>query len=133
MIKAPLDGVVAKRQVQLGQRVQPGVPLLTVVPLDQVHVDANFRRSSCRVRVGQPVTLHADLYGSSVTYHGVVEGFSAGPGGLRGDPGPERDRQLDQGGAAPARIKLDPAELQAHPLRVGLTMSAEIDTRGGQQ
>ena len=136
VIKAPLDGVVAKRQVQLGQRVQPGVPLLTVVPLDQVHVDANFKEVQLQqVRVGQPVTLHADLYGSSVTYHGVVEGFSGGSGAaFAAIPAQNATGNwIKVVQRLPVRIKLDPAELQAHPLRVGLTMSAEIDTRGGQQ
>ncbi len=136
VIKAPLDGVVAKRQVQLGQRVQPGVPLLTVVPLDQVHVDANFKEVQLQqVRVGQPVTLHADLYGSSVTYHGVVEGFSGGSGAaFAAIPAQNATGNwIKVVQRLPLRIKLDPAELQAHPLRVGLTMSAEIDTRGGQQ
>lgn len=136
IIRAPVGGVVAKRQVQLGQRVQPGMPLLTVVPLDQVHVDANFKEVQLqKVRVGQPVTLHADLYGSSVTYHGVVEGFSGGSGAaFAAIPAQNATGNwIKVVQRLPVRIKLDPAELQAHPLRVGLSMSAEIDTRGGQQ
>lgn len=136
VIKAPLDGVVARRQVQLGQRVQPGLPLLTVVPLDAIHVDANFKEVQLqRVRVGQPVTLHADLYGGSVTYHGVVEGFSGGSGAaFAAIPAQNATGNwIKVVQRLPVRIRLDPAELQSHPLRVGLSMSAEIDTRGGQQ
>ncbi len=78
VVRAPVDGVVAKRQVQLGQRVQAGFPLLGVVPVQEMHVDANFKEVQLKkVRIGQPVILHADIYGSAVTYHGTVEGFSA--------------------------------------------------------
>ena len=81
VIRAPVDGVVAKRQVQLGQRVQAGTPLLAVVPVQEMHVDANFKEVQLeKVRAGQPVTLTADIYGSSVTYDGTVEGFSGGSG-----------------------------------------------------
>ena len=81
LIKAPIDGIVAKRQVQLGQRVQSGMPLLSIVPIQNMHVDANFKEVQLeKVRVGQPVELHADIYGKSIIYHGVVEGFSGGSG-----------------------------------------------------
>lgn len=78
MIRAPISGIVAKRQVQVGRRVQVGMPLMTVVPTDHIYVDANFKEVELRdVKVGQPVTLTADLYGDDVTYHGVVAGFPA--------------------------------------------------------
>lgn len=136
VVRAPVAGVVAKRQVQLGQRVQPGVPLLTVVPLDQMHVDANFKEVQLqKVRVGQPVTLHADLYGKDVTFHGVVEGFSGGSGAaFAAIPAQNATGNwIKVVQRLPVRIRLDPAELQAHPLRVGLSMSAEIDTRSIRQ
>lgn len=136
VIKAPVDGVVARRQVQLGQRVQPGMQLMSVVPLDAIHVDANFKEVQLqKVRVGQPVTLHADLYGGSVTYHGVVEGFSGGSGAaFAAIPAQNATGNwIKVVQRLPVRVRLDPAELQSHPLRVGLSMSAEIDTRGGQQ
>ena len=80
-IPAPVDGVVAKRSVQLGQRVSPGAPLMAVVPLTQVWVDANFKEGQLEhMRIGQPVTLIADLYGSDVEYHGTVDGLAAGTG-----------------------------------------------------
>jgi membrane fusion protein, multidrug efflux system len=136
VIKAPVDGVVAKRQVQLGQRVQPGVPLMAVVPVNDIHVDANFKEVQLqKVRVGQPVTLHADLYGKDVTFHGVVEGFSGGSGSaFAAIPAQNATGNwIKVVQRLPVRIKLDPAELQAHPLRVGLSMSAEIDTRSTRQ
>lgn len=78
VIRAPISGIVAKRQVQVGRRVQVGMPLMTVVPTDHIYVDANFKEVELRdVKVGQPVTLTADLYGDDVTYHGVVAGFPA--------------------------------------------------------
>jgi membrane fusion protein (multidrug efflux system) len=81
IVRAPVDGIVAKRQAQLGQRVSSGVPLLSVVPVQEMHVDANFKEVQLEnVRAGQPVALQADIHGSSVTYHGIVEGFSGGSG-----------------------------------------------------
>ncbi len=132
VVVAPVDGIVAKRQVQLGQRVQAGMPLLTVVPVQEMHVDANFKEVQLKkVRVGQPVQLHADIYGSSVTYHGTVEGFSGGSGAaFSAIPAQNATGNwIKVVQRLPVRIKLDPAELQKNPLKVGLSMSAEIDTR----
>lgn len=131
-VKAPVDGVVAKRQVQLGQRVQAGFPLLTVVPVHEMHVDANFKEVQLeKVRVGQPAIVHADIWGSSVTYHGVVEGFSGGSGAaFAAIPAQNATGNwIKVVQRLPVRIKLDPAELQANPLKVGLSMNVEIDTR----
>ena len=133
VIRAPVDGVVAKRQVQLGQRVQAGTPLLAVVPVQQMHVDANFKEGQLEnVRAGQAVTLHADLYGGGVTYHGTVEGFSGGSGAaFAAIPAQNATGNwIKVVQRVPVRIKLDPAELQAKPLKVGLSMTARIDTRG---
>jgi len=133
VVKAPVDGIVAKRQVQLGQRVQAGMPLLTVVPVQEMHVDANFKEVQLKkVRVGQPVKLHADIYGSKVTYHGTVEGFSGGSGSaFSAIPAQNATGNwIKVVQRLPVRIKLDPAELHSKPLKVGLSMSAEIDTRG---
>ncbi|SFM93966.1 membrane fusion protein, multidrug efflux system [Formivibrio citricus] len=132
VIRAPVDGIVAKRQVQLGQRVQAGTPLLTVVPVQEMHVDANFKEVQLEnVRPGQPVTLKADIYGGSVTYHGTVEGFSAGSGAaFSAIPAQNATGNwIKVVQRLPIRIKLDPAELQAKPLKVGLSMTAKIDTR----
>jgi membrane fusion protein (multidrug efflux system) len=132
VIRAPMDGVVAKRQVQLGQRVQPGMPLMALVPVHQMFVDANFKEVQLqKVRVGQAVTLHADLYGKNVTYRGTVEGFSGGSGSaFSAIPAQNATGNwIKVVQRLPVRVKLDPAELRANPLRVGLSMSAEIDTR----
>lgn len=132
IVVSPVDGIVAKRQVQLGQRVQAGMPLLTVVPVQDMHVDANFKEVQLEnVRVGQPVKLHADIYGSSVTYQGTVEGFSGGSGAaFSAIPAQNATGNwIKVVQRLPVRIKLDPLELQKNPLKVGLSMSAEIDTR----
>ncbi len=133
IIRAPLDGVVAKRQVQLGQRVQAGTPLLAVVPVHEMHVDANFKEVQLEnVRAGQPVTLTADIYGSSVTYKGTVEGFSGGSGAaFAAIPAQNATGNwIKVVQRVPVRIKLDAEQLAANPLRVGLSMTARIDTRG---
>ena len=136
VLRAPLDGVVARRMVQLGQRVQPGMPLMALVPVNDIYVDANFKEVQLeKVRVGQSVTLHADLYGKNVTYQGVVEGFSGGSGSaFAAIPAQNATGNwIKVVQRLPVRVKLDPTELQANPLKVGLSMSAEIDTRSGGQ
>jgi len=133
VVRAPVDGVVAKRQVQLGQRVQAGTQLLAVVPVQQMHVDANFKEGQLeKVRAGQPVTLSADIYGGGVTYHGTVEGFSGGSGAaFAAIPAQNATGNwIKVVQRVPVRIKLDPAELQSNPLKVGLSMTVKIDTRG---
>lgn len=133
IIRAPIDGVVSRRQVQVGQRVAVGTPIMTIVPLSRVYVDANFKeRQLSRVRPGQPVTLTADLYGSDVVYHGKVVGFSGGTGSafalIPAQNATGNWIKVVQ--RVPVRIALDPKELAAHPLRVGLSMEAEIDISG---
>ena len=131
-IPAPISGYVAKRAVQLGQRVSPGTPLMAIVPLDQVWVDANFKEAQLAdMRVGQPVSLHADLYGGKVDYHGQVVGFGAGTGSafavLPAQNATGNWIKVVQ--RVPVRIALDPVELASHPLQIGLSMQAEVDTR----
>ena len=130
-LPAPVSGFVAKRAVQLGQRVSPGTPLMAVVPLDQVWVDANFKeRQLANMRVGQPVTLTADLYGGKVVYHGKVVGFGAGTGSafavLPAQNATGNWIKIVQ--RVPARIALDPSDLAAHPLQIGLSMQVDVDT-----
>ncbi|MGH8149682.1 MAG: HlyD family efflux transporter periplasmic adaptor subunit [Steroidobacteraceae bacterium] len=132
VLPAPVSGFVAKRNVQLGERVSPGLPLMSVVPLAQVWVDANFKESQLRdVRTGQPVTLISDLYGSGVVFHGQVVGFGAGTGSafalLPAQNATGNWIKIVQ--RVPVRIALDPRELAAHPLEVGLSMKAYIDVR----
>jgi len=131
-IAAPINGVVAKRAVQLGQRIAPGTPLMAIVPLDDVWVDANFKEGQLReVRAGQPVTLRADLYGGDAEYHGKVVGVSAGSGSafalLPSQNASGNWIKVVQ--RLPVRIALDPEDVKKHPLRVGLSMSVEIDVR----
>lgn len=132
LIKAPIDGIVAKRQVQLGQKVQSGMPLLSIVPIQNMHVDANFKEVQLeKVRVGQSVELHADIYGKSIIYHGVVEGFSGGSGSaFSAIPAQNATGNwIKVVQRLPIRISLNQEELKEHPLKVGLSMNVEIDTR----
>jgi len=130
VIRAPVDGVVARRQVQLGQRVQPSTPLLSVVPVDQMYVNANFKEVQlAKVRTGQRVELECDLYRGKVVYHGVVEGFDGGTGAafalIPAQNATGNWIKVVQ--RLPVRIRLNPDELAAHPLRVGLSMDARVD------
>jgi membrane fusion protein, multidrug efflux system len=134
-LPAPVSGFIARRNVQLGQRVSPGTPLMAVVPLDQVWVDANFKEPQlARMRVGQHVRLTADLYGSRVLYHGTVVGFGAGTGAafslLPAQNATGNWIKIVQ--RVPVRIALDPHEIAAHPLQIGLSMKADVEVRGGQ-
>ncbi len=129
-IPAPVSGYVAKRGVQLGQRVAPGAPLMAVIPLDQLWVDANFKEGQLRqMRIGQPVTLTSDVYGGSVEYHGKVVGLSAGTGSafalLPAQNASGNWIKVVQ--RVPVRISLEAGELTAHPLRVGLSMRVVVD------
>ncbi|BFM05627.1 HlyD family efflux transporter periplasmic adaptor subunit [Halioxenophilus aromaticivorans] len=129
-IYAPVDGVVAQRSVEIGTRIAQGKPLLSVVPLGQVWVDANFKEVQLsQVKVGQPVTLESDLYGDSAEFHGRVVGLSAGTGSafalLPAQNASGNWIKIVQ--RLPVRIALDNSELAEHPLRVGLSMTASID------
>jgi membrane fusion protein (multidrug efflux system) len=130
-LPAPVSGYVAKRSVQLGQRVAPGAPLMAIVPLDQVWVDANFKESQlATMRIGQPVTLSADLYGGKVRYHGSIAGFAAGTGSafalLPAQNATGNWIKIVQ--RVPVRIALDANELSQHPLQIGLSMQVDVDT-----
>jgi membrane fusion protein (multidrug efflux system) len=130
-LPAPVSGIVAKRSVQVGQRVGPGAPLMAVIPLDQVWVDANFKeRQLLNLRPGQAVKLFADIYGSAVEFHGRVAGFGAGTGGAFALLPPQNatGNWIKVVQRIPVRIALDPAELAQHPLQLGLSMEVEVDT-----
>lgn len=127
---APIDGYVAKRSVQLGQRVAAGTPLMSLIALDKVWVEANFKESQLqRLRIGQPVELEADVYGTKVQYHGSVEGLGAGTGAafalLPAQNATGNWIKVVQ--RLPVRIVLEPGELTDHPLRVGLSMEVKVD------
>ncbi len=129
---SPVTGVIAKRSVQVGQRVAAGTPLLAVVPLDDVWVDANFKEVQLeRMHTGQPVTVRTDLYGRHVSYHGRVVGIAAGSGNafalLPSQNATGNWIKIVQ--RLPVRILLDADELKAHPLRVGLSTSVRVDLR----
>ena len=131
LIRAPVKGFVARRTVQLGQHVQRGMTLLTLVPLDDVWVDANFKESQLRnVRIGQAVTVETDLYGSSVQLRGHVQGLAAGTGSvfslLPAQNASGNWIKVVQ--RLPVRIILDAGDLQQHPLRVGLSARVAVDT-----
>ncbi|RQT57510.1 HlyD family secretion protein [Burkholderia cepacia] len=130
-IVAPVDGTIGQRSVQVGQQVGPGVPLMSIVQLNRLWIEANFKEGQIRhMRIGQPVEVVSDLYGSRVTYRGRVQGFSAGTGSAFS--------MLPSQNAAgnwikvvqrvPVVIALEPRDLAAHPLRVGLSMRATVDT-----
>jgi membrane fusion protein (multidrug efflux system) len=133
VVRAPTSGVVTQRTVQVGQRVTAGTTLMTVVPVEQAFVDANFKESQLRgVRPGQPVELTADIYGGKVVYHGRVVGFSGGTGSaLAVIPAQNATGNwIKVVQRLPVRIALDRGELATHPLRLGLSIDATIDTRG---
>jgi membrane fusion protein (multidrug efflux system) len=135
-LPAPVSGFVARRSAQVGQRVAAGTPLMTVVPLEAVWVDANFKENQLAdMRAGQPVELTADAYGNSVTYRGRVAGFSAGTGAafalLPAQNASGNWIKVVQ--RVPVRVELERKDLEAHPLQVGLSMHVDVDThqRGG--
>jgi membrane fusion protein (multidrug efflux system) len=130
-LRSPIAGHVVKRNVQMGHRVQPGAPLMTVVSLEQVWVDANFKEGQLNdIRIGQPVEMESDVYGSKVTFHGKVMGLGAGTGAafalLPAQNATGNWIKVVQ--RVPVRISLDPQELASHPLRVGLSMDVTVDT-----
>jgi membrane fusion protein (multidrug efflux system) len=133
VIPAPMSGVVTKKAVEIGQQVQPGTVVMQVVPTDTMYVDANFKEVQlARVKAGQPVILTSDLYGDGVKFHGRVKGLSGGTGAafslIPAQNASGNWIKIVQ--RLPVRIVLDPAELRAHPLRVGLSMKATIDVAG---
>ena len=130
VIRAPLDGVVSQRRVQVGQRVAQGVPIMTIVPVNDVYVEANFKERQLRhVRPGMPAEVHADIYDGDFTFHGKVAGI-AGATGAASAIIPAQNATgnwIKVVQRLPVRITLDPQELAAHPLRVGLSTEVSID------
>ena len=131
-IVAPVSGYVAKRSVQLGQRVQPGVALMSIIPLEQVWVEANFKETQlAKMRIGQPVEIHADLYGDDVEYKGKLSSLGLGTGSafalLPAQNASGNWIKIVQ--RVPVRIELDRAQVVSHPLRIGLSMHADVTLR----
>lgn len=132
-ITAPTDGVIVQRHVQPGQHVAPGTPLMAVIPLETVWVDANFKEVQLRdVRTGQPASIRTDFYKASVVFHGRVAGFAPGTGAAFALMPPQNatGNWIKIVQRLPVRIALNPAELERNPLRIGLSASVEIDLRG---
>jgi membrane fusion protein (multidrug efflux system) len=132
-VQAPTDGVVARRSVQIGQHVAAGTALLAVVPLQGAWIDANFKEPQLRhIQVGQPATVSTDLYGGHIEYHGTVASIAAGSGGAFSLLPPQNatGNWIKVVQRVPVRIALDPRELAAHPLRVGLSTDVTVDTHG---
>ncbi len=131
-LTAPVDGVIAQRTVQLGQQIAPGTPLMAVVPLQNVWVDANFKEGQLSdMRIGQPVTVSTDIYGGSVTFHGKIVGLGAGSGSAFALLPPQNasGNWIKIVQRVPVRIALEPKELRDHPLRVGLSVDVSVDVR----
>lgn len=131
-IIAPVDGYVAQRNVQLGERVQPGATLMTVVPLEQVWVAANFKETQLgNMRLGQPVKVHSDLYGSGIDYEGKLVSLGLGTGSafslLPAQNASGNWIKIVQ--RVPVRIELNAEQVAKHPLRLGLSMNVEVDVR----
>lgn len=129
-IRAPVAGVVSRLQVQIGQRLNPGQTIMTIVPIEKLYVDANFKEVQLGgVRVGMPVELTSDLYGGDVVYRGTVAGLAGGTGSSMAVIPAQNatGNWIKTVQRLPVRIELDPAQLRRHPLRVGLSMEVEID------
>ena len=131
-IRAPIDGQIAKRAVQLGQQIGAGSPLMVVVPMNDLWVDVNFKETQlARLKVGQKVQLHSDFYGKDIKFVGTIKGFSAGTGSafslLPAQNATGNWIKVVQ--RVPVRVMLDKQELAAHPLRIGLSMHAVVDVR----
>ena len=130
VIRAPVDGVVSRRTVELGQRVQPGTPLMSIVPVNALYVDANFKEVQLKkVQIGQSVELESDLYGGGAKYHGKVIGIGGGTGSAFAIIPAQNatGNWIKVVQRLPVRIALDSEDLKAHPLRLGLSMKAKID------
>jgi len=133
VVRAPVDGIVTKRTVQVGQMVQPGALMMTVVPVQQAYVTANFKEVQLKkVRIGQHAEVVSDLYGKEVVYRGRVVGFSGGTGAATAIVPAQNatGNWIKVVQRLPVRIALDPAQLAAHPLKVGLSMDVDIDVAG---
>ena len=131
-IRAPISGVVAKRSVQIGQKVQAGMALMEIVPVDTIHIDANFKESQLKnVKIGQNVEVTSDLYGDKVKYHGKVTGIAGGTGAAFSVIPPQNasGNWIKVVQRLPVRIDINPEDLKAHPLKIGLSMDVKIDTK----
>lgn len=135
VIRAPIDGIVARRQVQLGQRVQISTPLMSITPKNQMHVDANFKEVQLeKIKVGQPVEVTSDKYGKHVVYHGKVAGFSGGTGSAFAVIPAQNatGNWIKVVQRVPVRIELSAEELEKNPLQIGLSMHVDINVSASE-
>jgi membrane fusion protein (multidrug efflux system) len=133
VIRAAIGGVVTRRQVQVGQRVTIGTPVMIIVPTEKIYVEANFKeRQLRRMKVGMPAEVVADIYGGSVTYHGKVAGLGGGTGSAMAILPAQNatGNWIKVVQRVPVRVELDPRELAEHPLRVGLSTEVTVDLSG---
>jgi membrane fusion protein (multidrug efflux system) len=133
VITAPVSGTIAQRAVQIGHKISPGMPLMSIVPLDRVWVEANFKESQIsHIHLGQPARIVSDVYGSDVSFHGRVRGLSAGTGSAFSMLPPQNaaGNWIKVLQRIPVIVSIDPAELAANPLRVGFSMQVTVDTSG---
>jgi membrane fusion protein (multidrug efflux system) len=129
-VRSPVTGYVARRAVQLGERIAPGTALLAVVPLERMRIEANFKEVQLKhMRIGQPVKVVSDMYGGQVEFHGKVAGLGLGTGAafalLPAQNATGNWIKVVQ--RVPVRVALDPQELMKHPLRIGLSTVATVD------
>ncbi|MCP5492041.1 MAG: HlyD family efflux transporter periplasmic adaptor subunit [Chlamydiales bacterium] len=131
-IVCPVDGIIDQRTVQVGESINPTDPLCALIPLEQMWVNANYKETQLkRIRIGQPVKMHADMYGHSVIFNGIVEGLSAGTGAVFSVLPPQNatGNWIKIVQRLPVRIKLEAEELRRYPLRLGLSMKVTVDTK----
>ncbi len=129
-IYAPVDGLVAQRTIQVGMQVSAGTPLMGVIPLDQIWVNANYKETQLKkMRIGQKVKVTADLYGRDVVYHGTVVGLPGGAGNAFSLLPPQNlsGNWIKIVQRLPVRVAIDPEDLVKHPLRLGLSMESLVD------
>lgn len=134
-IRSPVSGFVAQRTAQVGETIAPAQPLMAVIPAQQMWVKANFKETQLtHVRAGQPVTLTSDLYGSDVVFHGYVKGVTMGTGNafslLPSENASGNWIKVVQ--RVPVEVDLNAEEIRHHPLRIGLSMNATIETDQGK-
>jgi membrane fusion protein (multidrug efflux system) len=134
-VVAPVSGYIAKRDVQIGERVATNAPLMAIVPLSEIWVNANFKESQLdRILPGQAVILHSDIYGNGVVFHGKVVGLDAGTGSAFSLLPPQNatGNWIKVVQRVPVRVLIDEADLRQHPLRIGLSMEVAVDTHAAK-
>jgi membrane fusion protein (multidrug efflux system) len=129
-LRSPVTGIVAQRRVQVGQTIRPEIPLLAVIPLNQMWVDANFKEVDlAKIRIGQPVYTTSDMYGSDIVYRGEVIGIGIGTGAVFSPLPPQNatGNWIKIVQRVPVRVSLDPDQLRKNPLRLGVSMNVTVD------